>query len=51
MRYKELREKTEEYVKFYNEEYVHSPLGYRSPKEVYEGFIRKEKKEEIIVQI
>lgn len=34
--YEELVEKTNKFERFYNEEYPHSALGYKSPKEVYE---------------
>jgi len=39
-RYEELVEKTKEFERFYNEEYPHSALGYKSPKEAYEEFMR-----------
>jgi len=34
--YEELVERTKAFEKFYNEEYPHSTLGYKSPKEVFE---------------
>ena len=34
--YEELIERTKALEKFYNEEYPHSALGYKSPKEVFE---------------
>ncbi|OAA21638.1 integrase core domain-containing protein, partial [Kosmotoga sp. DU53] len=34
--YEELIEKTKAFEKFYNEEYPHSALGYKSPKEIFE---------------
>jgi putative transposase len=33
--YEELVEKTNKFERFYNEEYPHSVLGYKSPKEVF----------------
>ena len=39
-RYEELVEKTKEFERFYNEEYPHSAIGYKSPKEAYEEFVR-----------
>ena len=34
--YEELIERTKAFEKFYNDEYPHSALGYKNPKEVFE---------------
>ena len=34
--YEELVERTKDFERFYNEEYPHSAIGYKSPKEVFE---------------
>ncbi|RLB33583.1 MAG: hypothetical protein DRH12_18220 [Deltaproteobacteria bacterium] len=40
--YKELKEATDEWVRYYNGERLHQALGYRTPDEVYygEGMVR-----------
>lgn len=40
MSYSELVAKTEEYGRFYNNEYPHSALSYKSLREAYEEYIR-----------
>ena len=35
MELKELKEKTKEWVRYYNGERLHQALGYRTPDEVY----------------
>jgi len=37
MELKELKEKTEKWVRYYNSERLHQALGYRTPDEVYYG--------------
>jgi len=39
-RCEELVEKTKEFERFYNEEYPHSAIGYKNPKEAYEESVR-----------
>ena len=39
MTFKELKEKTKEFERFYNNKYPHSSIGYKSPREVYEEWL------------
>ena len=40
----EAKDEMEKFVKFYNEEYCHSSIGYRSPRECYQKWLGERNK-------